>query len=75
MKESNNSNKWLTKKDLTRYLPISLRSIENYVKKGLFIAHKLGGKILFNVEQIDEAIQNSATPLMSRFTKTNDKSA
>jgi hypothetical protein len=75
MKESNSPNKWLTKKDLTRYLPISLRSIENYVKKGLFIAHKLGGKILFNIEQIDEAIQNSAMPLMSRFTKTNDKSA
>jgi hypothetical protein len=74
MTENKNQNKWLTKKDLTRYLPISLRSIENYVKKGLFVAHRLGGKILFNIEQIDEAIQNSATPLMTRFTKTNDKS-
>ncbi len=74
MKESNNPNKWLTKKDLSRYLPISLRSIENYVKKGIFIAYRLGGKILFNIEQIDAAIQNSSMPLMTRFTKTNDKS-
>jgi hypothetical protein len=75
MKESNNPNKWLTKKDLSRYLPISLRSIENYVKKGIFIAYRLGGKILFDIAQIDAAIQNSSLPLINRFTKTNDKSA
>ena len=75
MTEFQNQSKWLTKKDLTRYLPISLRSIENYVKKGLFVAHRLGGKVLFDIEQINTAIQNSAMPLMTRIAKTNDKSA
>ena len=75
MTEFQNQSKWLTKKDLTRYLPISLRSIENYVKKGLFIAHRLGGKVLFDIEQINAVIQNSAMPLMTRIAKTNDKSA
>jgi excisionase family DNA binding protein len=54
--------KWLTKKELTRYLPISLRSIENYVKQGIFKAYRIGGKILFNIAEIDEAIQGSALP-------------
>jgi excisionase family DNA binding protein len=50
---------WLTKKDLTRYLPISIRTIENYVKKGLINAYRVGGKVLFNRVEIDEAIFNS----------------
>lgn len=54
--------KWLTKKELTRYLPISLRSIENYVKQGIFKSYRIGGKILFNIAEIDEAIQSSALP-------------
>jgi excisionase family DNA binding protein len=54
--------KWLTKKELTRYLPISLRSIENYVKQGIFKSYRIGGKILFNIAEIDEAIQGSALP-------------
>ena len=52
--------KWLTKKELTRYLPISLRSIENYVKQGIFKSYRIGGKILFNIAEIDEAIQSRA---------------
>lgn len=59
MNQQSNAPKWLTKKDLTRYLPISMRSIENYVKRGLFTAYRIGGKVLFNREEIDNTILNS----------------
>lgn len=52
--------KWMTKKDLSRYLPISIRTIENNVKKGIFKAYKVGGRILFNRDEIDQVISSSA---------------
>jgi excisionase family DNA binding protein len=59
MLKQNNVPQWLTKKDLTRYLPISTRSVENYVRRGLFKAYRIGGKVLFNREEIDNCILKS----------------
>ena len=48
--------KWVVKKELMRYLSISQRTIENWVNKGLIKAYKLGGRIYFDLVEIDEAI-------------------
>ena len=52
--------KWLTKKDLTRYLPISIRTIENYVKQGYLKAYKIKGRVLFNRDEVDKMIGQCA---------------
>lgn len=60
MSTQNTDTKWLTKKDLTRYLPISIRTVENYVKQGIFKAYKIGGRVLFNKDEIDKVIAQCA---------------
>lgn len=60
MSTNNIQSKWLTKKDLTRYLPISMRTVENYVKQGIFKAYKIGGRVLFNKDEIDKVIAQCA---------------
>jgi excisionase family DNA binding protein len=52
-------NKWLTKKDLCQYLKVSLRTVENWTSQGIIKAYKLGGRVLFNREEIDTIIQSN----------------
>jgi excisionase family DNA binding protein len=51
--------KWLAKKDATRYLSISQRTIENWVNQGIVRAYRLGGRVFFDQFELDEDILNS----------------
>lgn len=48
--------KWLTKKDAIRYLHISTRTIENWVRDGIIRSYRLGGRIFFDQNELDEDI-------------------
>ena len=51
--------KWLAKKEAMNYLSVSQRTIENYVNQGFLCAYRLGGKIFFDQNEIDEKISMS----------------
>ncbi len=52
--------KWLTKKDVCQYLRVSLRTVENWTSQGIIKAYKLGGRVIYNREEIDAIIQSNA---------------
>lgn len=51
------TSKWITKKEAGQYLKLSVRSIENLVNKGVLKAHRIGGRVLLNIEELDMAVQ------------------
>jgi excisionase family DNA binding protein len=51
-------NHWLTKKEAAQYLKLSVRSIEYLIKKGMLQAHKLGGRVLLNIKEIDACVRS-----------------
>ncbi|MFM7729450.1 MAG: helix-turn-helix domain-containing protein [Flavobacteriales bacterium] len=48
---------WITKKEAAMYLKLSVRSIEHLIKKQLLPAHKLGGRVLLDVREIDDCVR------------------
>jgi hypothetical protein len=50
--------KWGTASDLEKLLGIKRRTVYHYVSKGIVTAHKVGGVLLFDLEQIGLKIQN-----------------
>jgi len=59
------STKWLTKKEAAMHLKLSVRSIEKLVKKGLLQAHKIGGRVLLHLDEIDAAVRGHFTTVVS----------
>ncbi|MCH4156645.1 MAG: helix-turn-helix domain-containing protein [Muribaculaceae bacterium] len=49
--------KYYTRKDLCDLLRVTLRSVDNYVDRGIIKPKKVQGRILFSAEEIDDAIQ------------------
>lgn len=54
----NTPKKWGTASELEKLLGIKRRTVYNYVAKGLVKAHKVGGVLLFDLEEIGLKIQN-----------------
>ncbi len=59
------STKWLTKKEAAMHLKLSVRSIEKLVKNGLLQAHKIGGRVLLHLDEIDAAVRGQFTKTIS----------
>jgi excisionase family DNA binding protein len=59
------STKWLTKKEAAMHLKLSVRSIEKLVKNGLLQAHKIGGRVLLHLDEIDAAVRGHFTTVVS----------
>jgi excisionase family DNA binding protein len=59
------STKWLTKKEAAMHLKLSVRSIEKLVKNGLLQAHKIGGRVLLHLDEIDAAVRGHFTKAIS----------
>lgn len=56
-KKMNEGTKWLTKKDAMRYISASKRALEYYMADGLVRFYRIGGKILFDQDELDEDIK------------------
>ncbi len=56
---------WLTKKEAAMHLKLSVRSIENLIKKGLLQAHKLGGRVLLDVKEIDMCVRTRCATIQT----------
>lgn len=54
-----NERKWLVKKDLMRYLSISQRTVENWMRKGVLRAYKVGTRVYFDQNEVDDMISRS----------------
>jgi len=48
---------WLTKKETAQYLKLSVRSIEYLIKNGLLQAHKIGGRVLLDIKEVDACVR------------------
>jgi excisionase family DNA binding protein len=55
---TSNYTHWLTKKEAAMYLKLSVRSIENLIKNGLLQSHKLGGRVLLDIKEIDVCVRS-----------------
>ena len=53
----NSYTNWLTKKETAQYLKLSVRSIEHLIKNGLLQAHKIGGRVLLDIKEIDACVR------------------
>ena len=53
----NSNTNWLTKKETAQYLKLSVRSVEHLIKNGLLQAHKIGGRVLLDVKEIDACVR------------------
>jgi hypothetical protein len=52
-----NENEYLTREELTKILPISLSSVDNYRKKGILKAHKVGRRVMYKTSEIDKNLE------------------
>lgn len=48
---------WLTKKDAMRHISASKRALEYYMADGKVRYYQLGGKILFDRDELDQDIK------------------
>ena len=53
----NSYTNWLTKKETAQYLKLSVRSVEHLIKNGLLQAHKIGGRVLLDIKEIDACVR------------------
>ena len=51
-----NPTKWLTKKEAAMHLKLSVRNIENLIKKQILKAHRIGGRVLLHLDELDQAV-------------------
>ena len=61
--ERENSTKYLTRKETANKLHLSLTTLDSYVKNGIIPCHKIGHRVLFKLDEVNESL----------FTKFNDK--
>lgn len=47
----------LTKKQAAEYFNVTMRTIENWIARGLLPAYKVGGRVVILEDDIDAAIQ------------------
>ena len=47
---------YLTRGEVSKYLQISLPTLHSYVKQGLIKSYRIGGKVRFKQEEVDQAL-------------------
>ncbi len=47
---------YLTRGEVSKHLQISLPTLHNYVKQGLIKSYRIGGKVRFKLEEVDQAL-------------------
>lgn len=52
--------KLITRDKVAEYLNVSIQTVINYTNKGWLIAHKIGRRVLYNEDEVLEAIQCSS---------------
>jgi len=58
--KSTPSEGWVSKKELAKHFNISLRTVDNWIKKGLIPHIRMGSRRLrFKLSEVDEAINRS----------------
>jgi len=67
-----NPTKWLTKKEAAMHLKLSVRSIENLIKKQILKAHRIGGRVLLHLDELDQAVFSNRMPGIHN-TNSNDR--
>ena len=67
-----NPTKWLTKKEAAMHLKLSVRSIENLIKKQILKAHRIGGRVLLHLDELDQAVFGNRMPGIHN-TNSNDR--
>lgn len=55
---SNKEDEFLNRVELSKYLKISLSTVDNYTRLGLLKKHKIGHRVLFKKNEIDNFILN-----------------
>ena len=58
-KRVNPQEEWLDRHEASRFLKISLRTLDSYREKGLITYSKIGGRVYLKKSDLVEAIQNS----------------
>jgi excisionase family DNA binding protein len=58
MEREESQKKWLTTKDVAKYLSLSVSQVYNLVSNGTLVPHKLGRRNRFLIEEIDEKLMN-----------------
>jgi excisionase family DNA binding protein len=67
-----NPTKWLTKKVAAMHLKLSVRSIENLIKKQILQAHRIGGRVLLHLDELDQVVFGNRMPGIHN-NKSNDR--
>jgi excisionase family DNA binding protein len=58
---------YLTRGEVSKYLQISLPTLHSYVKQGLIKSYRIGGKVRFKLEEVDQALtERNFTSVMRR---------
>lgn len=52
-------NVWITRKDASEHLGVSLVTIHNWTKEGIINAYKIGNRVRFKRSEIEDIILNS----------------
>lgn len=52
--------KLITRDKVAEYLNVSIQTVINYTNKGWLVAHKIGRRVLYNEDEVIEAIQSSS---------------
>ncbi len=56
IKSSPESIQYLTRGEVSKYLQISLPTLHSYVKQGFIKSYRIGGKVRFKKEEVDQAL-------------------
>lgn len=56
IKSSPEGIKYLTRGEVSKYLQISLPTLHSYVKQGLIKSYRIGVKVRFKLEEVDQAL-------------------
>ena len=51
--------KKLTRKEVAEMLHISLPTLHSYINKGLVIPQKIGGRVLFDAVEVEQAMESN----------------
>ena len=52
------TSKKLTRKEVAELLHISLPTLHSYINKGLVCPQKIGGRVLFDAREVEEAMES-----------------
>lgn len=61
---------WMDVAEVCRMLHISVRTLRAWTRKGVFTAHRVGGKLYYERSEIDRAVQGNIRQENGRLDKT-----